>query len=151
MGTNRIRKRRPRHITTVDKTDDVEWYQISKCFILCAVTRRMHSIIQDVIFRPCGRKIASVWHFCPSLWTDKMPSVGYFPSTEFLVSFTSRLFLCMLHKKTPLLTYKLSVLQLNQATFDLPGSAIIRPTHKPSCRSSRQNSFYKFGKKLLWV
>ena len=43
--------------------------------------------------------------------------------------------------------HKLSILQLNQATFDLPGSAIIRPTHKPSCRS--QNSFYKFRKKLI--
>ena len=43
------------------------------------------------------------------------------------------------------LTHKLSILQLNQATLDLPGSAIIRPTHKPS---SRQNSFYKFGKKI---
>jgi len=27
------------------------------------------------------------------------------------------------------------------------GSAIICPTHKPSC----ENSLYKFGKKLLWV
>jgi len=28
--------------------------------------------------------------------------------------------------------YFLSTAQLNQATFDLPRSAIIRPTHKPS-------------------
>jgi len=42
----------------------------------------------------------------------------------------------------------LSIPQLNQATFDLPGSAIIHPTHTPSLRSSCQNFFYKFGKKI---
>ena len=26
---------------------------------------------EGVIFRPCGRKMASVCHLCPSLWTDK--------------------------------------------------------------------------------
>ena len=33
----------------------------------------------------------------------------------------------MPHKKTSF-NNKLSILQLNQATFDLPGSAIIRPS-----------------------
>ena len=92
---------------------------------------------------PCGR--------------TKVASVGYFPSTDpqnFFVSFTfcpqktqpTAPFSIYAHKN-PLLTHKLSILQLNQAIFDLPGSAIIHTTHKPS----RQNSFYKFRKKLLCV
>jgi len=76
------------------------------------------------LIRPCGR--------------TKVASVGYFPSTEFLCFFhfspTNDLapFSIYAPQKTPLLTHKLSILQLNQATFDLPGSAIIRPTDKPS-------------------
>ena len=60
--------------------------------------------------------------YFPSLWTENSPgchfvrpcghtkvaSIGYFPSTT----------------------------QLNQATFDLPSSAIICPTHKPSYRGN---------------
>jgi len=51
--------------------------------------------------------------------------------------------------KNPLLTHKLSILQLNQATFDLPGSAIIRNTHKPSFRSSAKIPFINSEKLLL--
>ena len=43
--------------------------------------------------------------------------------------------------KNPLLTHKLSISQLNAATFDFAGSAIIRPTHKPSYRSCAKIPF----------
>ena len=91
-----------------------------------------------------------VCHFCPSLWTDKSGQCRLFSVQR--ISFFLLLFA---HKrkcpaKNPLnLTHKLLILQLNQATFDLPGNAIIRPTHKPSYRSSHQNSFFKFGEKNI--
>jgi len=49
----------------------------------------------------------------------------------------------------PPLTHKLSILQLIQATFDLPGSAIFRPTHKPSCASTAKIRFINSGKKII--
>jgi len=107
--------------------------------------------MEEVIFRPCGRKIAQFATFLRPCGRTKVASVGYFPSTEFLCFFFAHKrpgpFFYINATKNPLLTHKLSILQLNQATFDLPGSAIIRPTHKPSCRS--QNSFYKFRKKII--
>jgi len=81
---------------------------------------------------------SQVCHFCPSLCTDKSGQCRLFSIhgiSLFLLLFAHKrprpFFLYMPHKN-PLLPHKLSILQLNQATFDLPGSAIIRPTHKPS-------------------
>jgi len=92
-----------------------------------------------------------VCHFCPSLWTDKSGQCRLFSVHRislFLLLFAHKRpspFFYICPTKNPLLTHKLSILQLSQATFDWPDSAIICRTHKPS---SRQNSFYKFGKKI---
>jgi len=87
-----------------------------------------------------------VCHFCPSLRTDKSGQCGlfsvhricffYFSPTKDLAPFS-----IYAPQKNPLLTHKLSILQLNQASFDLPGSAIICPTHEPSSRSSPKSPF----------
>jgi len=90
-----------------------------------------------------------VCHFCPSLWTDKSGQCRLFSVYRislFLLLFAHKRpspFFYICPTKNPLLAHKSSILQLNQTTFNLPGSAIIRPTHKPS-----QNSFYKFRKKI---
>jgi len=91
---------------------------------------------EDVVFRPCGRKIAQFATFVHPCGRTKVASVGYFQSTEFLrflyfLPTKDHLapFSIYARQKNPLLTHKLSILQLNQATFDLPASAIIHPTH----------------------
>jgi len=44
-------------------------------------------IKEDVIFRPCGRKIAQFATFIRPCGRTKVANVGYFPSTEFLCFF----------------------------------------------------------------
>ena len=43
--------------------------------------------LEDVIFRPCGRKIAQFATFVRPCGRTKVASVGYFPSKEFLSFF----------------------------------------------------------------
>ena len=54
-------------------------------------------------------------------------------------------------KKPLFLTHKLSILQLNQARFDLPGSAIIRPTHKPQLPLVSQKIHFINSEKIFGV
>jgi len=97
-----------------------------------------------------------VCHFCPSLWTDKSGQCRLF--SIYIIS----LFLLLFAHKTPspfpiyapqkpLLTHRLSILQLNQATFDLPGSAIIRPTQKPSSAPPAEIPFINSEKNTVGV
>ena len=108
-----------------------------KCVVWWTYERGRLIHLEDVIFHSCGRKVAKFATFVRPCERTKVASVGYFLSTEFLCFFyflpTKDLapFLYMPTKKTPL-THKLSIPQLNQVTFDLPGSAIIHLTHKPS-------------------
>ena len=100
--------------------------------------------MEDVIFRPCGRKIAQFATFVRPCGRTKVASVGYFPSTEFLSFFYFSLtqdlapFSIYAHKN-PLLTHKLLILQLNHATLDLPGSAIIQKKITFGCEQCAQN------------
>jgi len=71
-----------------------------------------------------------VCHFCPSLWTDKSGQCRLFSIHRislFLLLFTHKRpspFFYICPTKNRLLTHKLSILQINQATFDLRGSAV---------------------------
>ena len=76
-----------------------------------------------------------VCHFCPSLWTDNCRLFSVHRISLFLLLFAYKRpspFFYICPTKNPRLTHKLSILHLNQAMFNLPGSAIIRPTRKPS-------------------
>jgi len=108
--------------------------------------------MEDAIFGPCGRKIAQFATFVRTCGQTKVASVGHFPSTEFLCFFyfspTKHLahFSIYAPQKNPLLTHKLPILQLNEATFDFPGTAIIRPPTNPANAPPTKIPFINLGK-----